>query len=150
MQHHRPTSRSNLPSLKSWFACMALSLCSGAMAMSTDLPQMLRQARWTDSNGATLQLASVRAPWVVMTMAYTACRRTCSTSTLVLADIQRQLDLIDQRADFVIVSFDPANDSPQAWDDYRRKRGLVRDNWHFLSGGAGDTQRLARILDVDY
>lgn len=150
MSHTRSTSRARLTSLKRWLACAALCLSSGAMALPGDLSPELRHARWTDSNGAPLQLAAMRSPWVVMTMAYTACRRTCSTSTLVLADIQRQLDLMNQRADFVVVSFDPASDSPEAWDDYRRKRGLMRDNWHFLSGGVRDTQRLARLLDLDY
>jgi len=150
MQHRRSTPCPRRPSPRHWLACLALSLFSGAMAASIDLPPDLRHARWTDSAGKSLQFASMRAPWVVMTMAYTACRRTCSTSTLVLSDIQRQLDLMNQRAEFVVVSFDPANDSPQAWDDYRRKRGLMRDNWHFLSGGARDTRLLARLLDVDY
>jgi len=91
-----------------------------------------------------------QAPLVVMTMAYTACRRICSTTALVLSDLQRQLDAMGQPAEFIVVSYDPSNDSPADWQDYRARRGLTRSTWHFLTGDVGATHLLARYLDLDF
>jgi len=129
--------------------CQLCCLWSPAGAATAVLPSPLRSATWIDSDGQTFRMADLGSRWVVMTMAYTACRRTCSTSTLVLQDIERQMNELQQQASFVIVSFDPANDSPSAWQDYRRKRQLMGANWHFLSGSAADTQRLSQLLDLN-
>jgi cytochrome oxidase Cu insertion factor (SCO1/SenC/PrrC family) len=50
----------------------------------------------------------------------------------------------------VIVSYDPARDSPKAWTDYRTSRGLIYPNWHFLTGTTQNTRRIARFLDLDF
>jgi cytochrome oxidase Cu insertion factor (SCO1/SenC/PrrC family) len=89
-------------------------------------------------------------PLIVMTMAYTTCRRVCSTTTLVLSDIQKRLDAMKIDADFVVVGLDPDNDSPAEWRDYRSRRNLNRANWHFLTGDADSTKKLARGLDVSF
>ena len=49
-----------------------------------------------------------------------------------------------------IVSYDPRNDSPADWQDYRKRRGLQRATWHFLTGDAVSTRVLARQLDLDF
>ena len=92
----------------------------------------------------------VQAPLVVVTMAYTACRKICSTTALVLSDLQQRLDTMGQPAEFIIVSYDPSNDSPADWRDYRTRRGLTRSSWHFLTGETGATRLLARYLDLDF
>ena len=68
----------------------------------------------------------------------------------VLGEIQKMLDAERRQASFVVVTYDPAADSPQAWRDYRRGRGLTRENWHFLTGAPADTRALARYLDLDF
>ena len=85
-----------------------------------------------------------------MTMAYTACRKVCGTTTLVLADLQQRLDALQIEADIVVVSYDPDNDSPAQWREYRARRKLDRANWHFLSGDLRSTRAVARGLDLDF
>lgn len=135
-------------------ACwLALSLGSAALpcqAVVGSLPADLRSTAWTADDGRAFQLSQLRAPWVVMTMSYTACRRTCSATSVVLQEIEKRLAEMGQPAEFVVVSYDPDNDSPAAWAEYRRKRSLTHANWHFLSGSAPATRRLARLLDLDY
>ena len=50
----------------------------------------------------------------------------------------------------VVLSYDPANDSPAQWRDFRAKRGLLRSNWHFVVADSSATRRLARHLDLDF
>ncbi len=131
------------------FAALASLWASAAVAGWTLGPN-LRNHPWTDSNGQELRLSTLRSPLIVMTMAYTACRKVCGMTTLVLSDIQKRLDAMRIDADFVIVSYDPASDSPAEWRDYRLHRNLTRDNWHFLSGDADTTKKLARGLDLNF
>ena len=60
------------------------------------------------------------------------------------------LDKTGREAQFVVVTYDPERDSPAEWNRYRGSRGLLRTNWHFLSGSKADTKRIARFLDLDF
>ena len=110
----------------------------------------LADIQWLADNGEHLSFDALKGQVIVMTMGYSGCRKTCSTSVLVLKALQGLLDRLGRQAQFVIVTYDPANDTPQAWQQYRKLRDLSRPNWHFLSGGSGDTRRVARLLDLNY
>lgn len=130
---------------------LAMGCTAGQVSAATvDLPKEVLEATWRDSDGKDFQLGAVHEPVIIVTMAYTACRRVCGTTTLVLSDLQRRLDAAHRSAQIIVVSFDPTEDSPQDWQDYRQHRGLTRDNWHFLSGSDRSTHQLARYLDMDY
>ncbi|HUL65755.1 MAG TPA: SCO family protein [Burkholderiaceae bacterium] len=131
--------------LASFLACASAPACAGWM-----LGQELRDFAWIDSDAQPLRLSTLRAPVIVMTMAYTACRKVCGTTTLVLNDIQRRFDAMKIEADFVVVSYDPANDGPAEWRDYRARRQLTRNNWHFLTGNPTITRKIGRRLDLDF
>jgi cytochrome oxidase Cu insertion factor (SCO1/SenC/PrrC family) len=105
---------------------------------------------WHDDRGDTLRLQSLSGQRVFLTMAYTSCHRICPMTMARLAELQRDLDARGISAEFLIVSYDPANDDSAAWRRYRARYGLLRENWHFLSGSAADTQRLARELGFEY
>jgi len=124
-------------------------VCSSASARWIIGPD-LRDTQWTDSDGHSLRLADLHAPLYVVSMAYTACRKVCGTTTLVLSEIQRRLDAMAIDSQFVVVSYDPDNDSPTQWRDYRARRNLLRGNWHFLTGTSASTRTIARNLDLDF
>src|ERR1700758_766593 len=112
------------------FALAAL-LCSAPA--SAQLFSQFGDVRWVDSDGAMRTLAQYRGRPLVMTMSYTACRKTCSASMLVLRKMQEILARKGSDASFVVVSYDPSHDSPQQWRRYRDVRHLPAA-WHFLSG----------------
>jgi cytochrome oxidase Cu insertion factor (SCO1/SenC/PrrC family) len=127
-----------------------LTLACSSAAAQPGLAPALRAVPWTDSDGRTVRLTDLHAPLYVVSMAYTACRRVCGTTTLVLGEIQRRLEARAIDAQFVVVSYDPANDSPAQWREYRARRGLLRDNWHFLTGSESATRNIARHLDLNF
>jgi|ERR1700722_3630540 len=116
----------------------------GATALSR-LPQS-----WRDDRGEMLQLRALRGAPIFVTMAYTSCHRICPMTMARLEQLQRELDDRGMSAEFLVVSYDPDNDDSLAWRRYRTRHGLLRDNWHFLSGTAADTQRLARLLGFEF
>ncbi|HEY3655064.1 MAG TPA: SCO family protein [Steroidobacteraceae bacterium] len=105
---------------------------------------------WRDDHGEMLRLPTLMGQRIFVTMAYTSCHRICPMTMMRLDEIQRDLDTRGLTAEFLIVSYDPSNDDPAAWRRYRASHGLVRENWHFLSGTSGDTERLARRLGFEF
>ncbi len=107
-------------------------------------------ASWRDDHGGLLRLSDLRGRPVFITMAYTSCHRVCPMTMTRLEELQRDLDARGTSAEILIVSYDPKGDDPDSWRRYRAARGLRRENWHFLTGTPGDTQRLARLLGFEY
>ena len=128
------------------FALVALTI--GASA-SAQLFTRFGTAHWTDSDGAAHTLDDYRGRTVLMTMSYTACRKTCSSSMLVLRKMQEILARQGRDAAIVVVSYGPSRDSPAEWRHYREVRRLP-DSWHFLSGTEADTRRLADFLELKF
>lgn len=128
------------------FALLALTLCASA---SAQLFSSFAGVHWTDENGASRTFDDFKGRPVIMTMSYTACRRTCSSSMLWLRKMQEILTRRGHDVSFVIVSYDPSHDSPAQWRHYRQARDLPA-SWHFLSGSEADTRRLADFLELKY
>lgn len=106
--------------------------------------------RWLDDQGRDIALADFRGRRVYFTMAYATCRRVCPMTMARLQQLQREVDAGGQTVEFVIVGYDPEADHPQDWQQYRRSRGLLRDNWHFLTGTPASTEQLAHYLGFRY
>jgi protein SCO1 len=105
-------------------------------------------ARWTDDSGKSVSLNEWKGKPVIITMAYSTCRKTCSITLRKLEVLQAALDRNKQDAEIVIVSYDPKNDTPRTWSEYRKQRGLQRNNWHFLTGDRQGTTSLSRMLGL--
>ena len=105
---------------------------------------------WLDDQGRDTSLAEFRGRRIVFTMAYASCRRVCPMTMAHLQELQSEIDAGGQSAEFVIVGYDPAVDDPQAWHQYRHSRGLLRDNWHFLTGTRTSTEQLAHRLGFPF
>jgi protein SCO1/2 len=120
-----------------------------ARAARLSLLERLPQ-RWLDDEGRDTSLDGFHGRLVYFTMAYASCRRVCPTTMERLQQFQKELDGDGKQAEFVIVGYDPTVDDPPAWRQYRRSRGLLRDNWHFLSGSVTSTEQLAHQLGFQF
>jgi protein SCO1 len=107
-------------------------------------------ARWLDDRSQTFDMQTLQGHWTVLTMAYGACRRICSTSLRTLEAVQALADTNKQALNFVVVGLDPSQDKPADWAEMRKERRMTRSNWHFLSGDAEGTRALAQRLGVRY
>jgi cytochrome oxidase Cu insertion factor (SCO1/SenC/PrrC family) len=121
---------------------------AGDMRASVGLGELPQ--RWQDDRARDLALTGLRGHRVVLTMAYAACHRICPMTMDELKRMQRVADVRGEIVDFVIVGYDPKNDSPAVWHQYRLSRGLNRDNWYFLSGSQAATEQLARQLGFPF
>ncbi len=135
-------------------AVLALALTVGGAALAAGVPGAPRLAdlpqHWRDDDGRALALDGLAGERVILTMAYASCHKICPMTIDALRSMQRALDARGEQAQIVVVGYDPANDDPATWRRYRRSRHLDRRNWHFLTGSAADTERLARALGFEF
>ena len=139
-----PGSRS--PRRRAFLSLALLPLAAMARAEPASVYQL--PLGFVDDQGRHRELAEWRGRAVILTMAYGACRSICSTTLRTLEELQAAADAKGVALEFIVVSIDPAEDTPEAWADYRRARRLTRANWTFLSGGAAATRALARFLGI--
>lgn len=110
-----------------------------------DLPQ-----QWTDDRGVLVALDKLHGRRVVLTMAYANCHKICPATIRHLQRLERALSARGDSAEFVVIGYDPANESPADWRRYRERTGLSGAHWHFLSGSRDDTARVARQLGFSF
>lgn len=129
---------------------MAAALLGGAQAARAAGGLYAMQGPWLDDRTSPYKLESLRGGYTVLTLAYGACRRVCSTSLRVMQDLQALADVRRLQLNFVVVGLDPSQDKPQDWAEFRVDRKLIRMNWQFISGDPDATRRLAQQIGVRY
>jgi protein SCO1/2 len=137
--------------MRPWLGAAALGgvlAVSSALAAGTALTQLPQS--WREDDGRTVELHSLAGHRVILTMAYASCHVICPSTIEQLKRMQQRLDARGEQADFVVIGYDPRNDDPATWHQYRSNRHLDRRNWHFLSGSRDDTERLARQLHFEF
>ena len=107
-------------------------------------------AGFTADSGQPFALGELRGRPVVLNMFFASCGYACPLTVTDMQAIREKLPAaVRERAVFVLVSFDPARDTPAALADYRAKRALD-DRWILLRGNDDSVRELAALLGVKY
>jgi len=105
---------------------------------------------FTNDQARKVQLSEWRGKPMILTMEYSNCRFMCTTTFSKLKAIQTAADQQNLQIDFMIVSLDPKNDTPQAWQQYRVSREVDRSNWHLLTGSEATMKEFAALIGIKY
>ena len=105
--------------------------------------------QWQDETGTSIKLSRYEGRFVVLTMIYTTCQSACPLIMKKLRTIQSDLGDFKE-VEFVIVTFDPSVDTPQALLSYKKAQKIDHSNWHFLNGTEENTRKLSLLLDIGY
>jgi len=132
------------------FTTGLLASAVGAARAAEGASAYALRANFVDDQGQACTLERWRGQPVVLTMAYGACRRICSTTLRRLETLHALAAQRHQPLQLLVVSLDPAEDRPEDWAGYRRLRGLSAAEWHFLCGDREATQAVARFLGLRY
>ena len=111
-----------------------------------DLP-----STWRDQHDAQLRLPALAGKVRVVAMIYTSCHATCP---LILADLKRIESSVPAArrgaVGFVLVSLDPARDTPGRLAQWAAQTRLDPAHWTLLTGDADAVRELAAALGVRY
>lgn len=107
-------------------------------------------AKWTNDEGATVKLASLRGKPVVLAMFFAQCEYACP---VLVNDMQRLRaalpEAVRKETQLVLVSFDTARDTPAALKAYRERASLDA-GWMLLRADLDTVQELAMLLGVKF
>ena len=101
---------------------------------------------WRDQRGTERTLASLRGRPQLISLVYTNCTSICPFT---VAAIQLVEQKAGDRAGYVLVSLDPARDSPARLAEYAAQRQLT-SRWTLFSGAEGSVRELAALIGVKY
>lgn len=96
-----------------------------------------------DAQGREVGLADFRGKVVVLNFIYMNCPDVCPLHSERIAEIQEMINPTPMRdiVQFITITTDPANDTPEVMEVYGRTHGLDPVNWVFLT--SGPSQRAA-------
>jgi len=128
----------------------ALGAAAAGVARASPMDAYQAPGHWVDDHARPFRLESLHGRPAIVTMAYGACRRVCSTSLRVMERIQGLCDARHLAVNFVVFGLDPMEDTPRDWADFRALRKLDRANWQFLTADEHAVSELAQRLGVHY
>ena len=133
-------------------ACCAAPADESPATATTYSANSLYQAdaQFTDDAGQPFVLGSLQGRPVVLTMFFASCGYACPLIVSDMLAIQEKLPAgLRERTAFVLVSFDPARDTPAALARYRTQRAL-NAQWTLLHGDDASVREIAALLGVKY
>ncbi len=104
-----------------------------------------------DEAGAKTTLSALAGRWYALTFVYTSCAGSCPLTTRKLKRLDAALEKAGKPLDLVVVSLDPAHDTPDAVLAYRKRYQLEEARrWRILVGDDAQVRTLTMLLDFKY
>ena len=117
----------------------------------TDTSLYLLDSTWTSDVGRQIKLGVLRGRPQIVALFFTHCEYACPILVSELKAVESKLPPeVLGKVDFLLVSMDAKRDTPAELTAFREKRGLARERWTLLRGGADDVRELAALLGVNY
>ena len=98
--------------------------------------------RLTDAQGKEFDSLQLRGKVWITAFFFTTCSGICPIMTKNLRSLQERFGSYKE-LEFVSISVNPEQDTPQALSVYARKYGADTNRWHFLTGTREDIARIA-------
>ena len=108
-------------------------------------------ASLTDASGRQVAWKDLRGKPRVATLFYTSCKYICPLVVDSLRAIERELSAAERnRLGFVLISMDPARDTPEALSKLMAERRLDASRWTLLQPRPDELRGLAGLLGIRY
>jgi protein SCO1/2 len=118
---------------------LVLALLTYGCSRKNEPPPVLGQLpdfTLVDQNGEAFDLQALQGDFWVADFIFTHCRSTCPRLTAHMQGLQTRLSDVPN-AQFLSVSVDPRNDTPEVLKAYMTKNELSEANWRFVTGDEG-------------
>lgn len=142
--------RAAIAGLLACLAALAAAPAGAAAALPDDSVYQL-PATLTDSASRAIRWQDLQGKPRVATMFYTSCRYVCPMAIDSLRAVERGLTEDErQRIGFVLISMDPARDTPATLARVMTERRLRPERWTLLQPRAEDLRGIAGMLGIRY
>ena len=125
-----------------------------AVDLTAELPELSiynLPSTWTTQDGEDIELQELRGKVLVMVMVYTSCKAACPRLVADMRNIEKQLPEKDlDKVQFIMVSIDPATDTPERLKEFSKENLMEDEHWMFLRGTEEATREFATVLAVSY
>ena len=122
------------------------SFRSSSLSVKMDSPAFAL----SDLNGETVTEArfdgKVRLTSFIFTRCPDICPATTANMVLLQSELQKQ-GLFGKDVEFVSITFDPVNDTPEVLQQYAERMGIDQSGWTLLRGGEEEVKGLASKYD---
>ena len=138
---------------------VAFALCAGALAAPKPTPptsvpseSVYRlSVKLTDQHGKRFDWSQRRGKAQLVSMFYTSCQYICPLIVESGKAVDRQLDASQRaRLGVVLISMDPARDTPAALQQVVASRGVDAGRWLLAAPPAGKVRDVAGVLGIRY
>ncbi len=105
-----------------------------------------------DSEGNRVGIEALSGKVVVLNFIYASCPDVCPLHSEKIADIQTKINASPMKevVQFVTITTDPENDTPEVLGSYGANHGLEEANWVFLTKMPKQTEDATRQLAQEY
>lgn len=137
--------------MKSLLLLLAVALAPVAFANDAEKNVLALETRWEDEAGQRVTLSAFKGRWYALTFIYTSCAGSCPLTTRKLKRLDAALEKAGKPLDLVVVSLDPAHDTPEFVKQYRARYELEKaKRWHVLVGEDAQVRSLTMLLEFKY
>ena len=108
-------------------------------------------AVWTTQDAAQISLLDFQGRPVILAMVFTHCRYACPLIVRDMRAVAKALpETMQVDLQHVLISIDPARDTPAVLSRFAEAHALSPSKWTLLRGNPGDVRTLAALLGVRY
>ena len=108
-------------------------------------------SQWTNQNGETIQMEDLKGKVLVMVMIYTSCKSACPRLVADMRHIESRLpENSKDNVRLVLVSIDPAVDTPERLKSFSIENKMEGEQWIFLRSTEENTREFSAVLAVNY
>lgn len=108
-------------------------------------------SEWKTQYGESIEFKNLKGKTLVVVMIYTSCKTACPR---LVADMRMIEEKVTGKKgkdiQYVLVSIDPKNDTPEKLKAFAKENGLEDQKWLFLQGNEDDVRDFANIMAVKY
>lgn len=109
-------------------------------------------SQWTNQLGKPMRLQDFQGKFVVVSMVYMSCRFSCPMTVAKMKEVEKNLNAeIKDQVQFVLVSFDLKNDTPEVMQKFATKNHLDPAQWTFLAAqNESSLREFSTLIDFQY
>ncbi|WP_276495950.1 SCO family protein [Pontibacter litorisediminis] len=116
----------------------------------SDMSLYQLESEWQTEEGQTIKLADLQGKVQVVAMMYTNCTYTCPRIVADLKRIEEGITKYNNSVGIVLVTMDPANDTPEKLKEFAQENNLDPERWQLLTSDEESIQELAVLLNMKY